>query len=78
MRTRRIFYLVSFLILMLLFSACSTSRKGRKSSKRYNRERCDCPRFSEMVSTKMTYMLIGLCIMEARTVLCKYLPASLC
>jgi hypothetical protein len=49
MRTRKIFYLVSFLVLMLLISACSTSKKGRKSSKRYYRERCDCPRFSEMV-----------------------------
>lgn len=50
MKTRKIFYLVSFLVLLLLISACSTSRKGRKSSKRYYRERCDCPRFSEMVS----------------------------
>jgi hypothetical protein len=52
MRTRKIFYLVSFLILMLMISACSTSRKGRKSSKRYYRERCDCSRFSEMVNNE--------------------------
>jgi uncharacterized lipoprotein len=52
MRTRKIFYLVSFLIIMLLISACSTSNKGRKSSKRYYRERCDCSRFSEMVKNE--------------------------
>jgi hypothetical protein len=50
MRTHKTLYLTGFLILALMVSSCASSRKSRKSPKRYNRERCDCSRFSEMVS----------------------------
>lgn len=50
MTTRKLFYIIVSMMLVLMLSSCFSSRKGRKSSKRYNRERCDCSRFTEMVS----------------------------
>lgn len=55
MRTRKALYLTGFLILALMVSSCASSRKGHKSPKRYNRERCDCSRFSEIVSNNKVY-----------------------
>lgn len=54
MLTKRNLYLIGFLIVMLMLSSCYSSRKGRKSSNRFHRERCDCSRFSNMVQHEKT------------------------